>query len=62
VLPTLNKLGNWILKQSATFVENMVPAAGKALGEKTPYLLVAAAAWHYGVKVSELIESLLKHL
>ena len=55
------KLGNWALKQVDTFFTNFTPAAGKALGEKWPYILMAAVDVYYErAHITDLITMLLK--
>lgn len=55
------KLGGWVLKQVDAFVNSFMPAAGKALGEKLPYLLIAAVDVYYeGAHITDLIAVLLK--
>lgn len=57
----ITKLGAWALNQIDTFFENFTPAAGKSLGEKYPYILLAAVDVYYeGAHITDLISMLLK--
>jgi hypothetical protein len=55
------KLGSWMLNQIGTFFDTFTPAAGKAFGKKSPYLLMAAVGVYYeGLHITDLITMLLK--
>lgn len=55
------KFGGWVLKQVETFFNSFTPAARKALGEKWPYILLAAVDVYYeGAHITDLIAMLLK--
>ena len=50
------KLGSWVLKQMDTFFASFTPTAGAALGNASPFLLIAAVdLWFGGHHISELI-------
>ena len=57
---TIVRLGGWILKEVDMFLNDFTTAAGKALGEKSPHLLVAVGVWFDGAHITDLISTLLK--
>lgn len=55
------KLGDWAVKQVDMFFNSFTPAAGKALGEKWPYVLMVTVDVYYeGAHITDLIAMLLK--
>jgi hypothetical protein len=57
----IGKIGAWSLKHINLFFDNFSPAAGKAMGEKWPYLVLAAVdVWLEGAHITDLISVLLK--
>jgi hypothetical protein len=57
----LARIGSWSLKHINVFFDNFSPAAGKALGDKWPYLILAAmAVWFEGARITDLLSLLMK--